>query len=113
MEATRLSSPIDHSLGRQPAKPFLEIVDALVPWQLARSLVVPLVIFLVAATVALAFDRGYSLELLGVVGLLASRAAYRAGVREGEYREAFRCSQRLFVDFRHHVLGDGPDSSLC
>ena len=107
MEATGLASPANRSLQRQPAKPYLEIVDVLVPRQLARSLLVPMAIFLVVASVALALDRGYSFELLGVLGLLASRAAYRAGVREGEYREAFRCSQRQYFELRRHILEDG------
>lgn len=112
MEATELASPSGRSFGQRLSSPFREIVDALVPRQLALSLVVPMMIFWVAATVALGLDRGYGLELLGVVGLLASRAAYRAGVREGESREAFRCSQRHLVEFRRHVLEGESDSSL-
>ncbi|HEY3211152.1 MAG TPA: hypothetical protein VGL18_15460 [Actinomycetota bacterium] len=106
MEVTGVTSPTRVSSGHAPAKLLKEIVDALVPTELARSLVVPLVIFGVAATVTLAFDRGYVLDLIGVVVLLASRAAYRAGVREGEHREALRCSQRQYVELRRHLLED-------
>jgi hypothetical protein len=93
MEASSLASPARLALGNEHTKLWHEIIDALVPRQLAASLVLPLVVFWILATIALAFDHGYDFLLVGVVVLLVSRAAYRAGVREGRNREAFRRSQ--------------------
>jgi hypothetical protein len=106
MKATELASLASRSFAERPAKPLQEIVSALVPRQLARSLVVPLVIFWVAATVALAFDRGYAVDLAGLLMVLVCRASYRAGVREGECREAFRRQHREYVELRRRVLGN-------
>ncbi|HEV8421458.1 MAG TPA: hypothetical protein VGR13_08900 [Actinomycetota bacterium] len=84
MEAIEGAPHASPSLEHGAPKLFQELATALIPRQLARSLVVPLLVFWVAATIALAVDRGYELELVGVVVLLVSRAAYRAGVRERE-----------------------------
>ncbi len=61
---------------------------------------------------ALAFDEGYTVEVVGLVVLLALRASYRAGLREGEYREAFRQRQREYVDRRRRVLGESADQAI-
>ena len=78
--------------------------------QLGESvrLVLASLAFLSVMALGLALDRGYDLQLLCGLAVLACVLSYRAGVREGEFRRQVRRKNREFEERSRRLRGASP-----